>query len=180
MTILFFLAFVINELIHIALGFFQSHGDFVTSSKQILLRTVLYGVGVYIIIANKLSIYNVIIFQILLLLIFFVVAIKSIPKFEIAQIEFLFSIDNEQSLQSPYKKGDLLGCKQLRYSTFIQWGKTFLIATKQGILVRKLFPVENENQFECRAEDLSTYPSFNIDRTEIISLSIVLGVVRME
>lgn len=83
MTILFFLAFVTNELIHIALGFFQSQGDFVTSSKQILFRTVLYGVGVYIIIANKLSIYNVIIFQILLLLIFFAVAIKSIPKLEI-------------------------------------------------------------------------------------------------
>ena len=83
MTILFFLAFVTNELIHIALGFFQSQGDFVTSSKQILLRTVLYGVGAYIIIANKLSIYNVIIFQILLLLIFFAVAIKSIPKLEI-------------------------------------------------------------------------------------------------
>ena len=83
MTILFFLAFVTNEMIHIALGFFQSQGDFVTSSTQILLRTVLYGVGAYIIIANKLSIYNLIIFQILLLLIFFVVAIKSIPKFEI-------------------------------------------------------------------------------------------------
>jgi len=83
MTILFFLAFVTNELIHIALGFFQSQGDFVTSSKHILLRTVLYGVGAYIIIANKLSIYNVIIFQILLLLIFFAVAIKSIPKLEI-------------------------------------------------------------------------------------------------
>lgn len=83
MTILFFLAFVTNELIHIALGFFQSQGDFVTSSKQILLRTVLYGVGAYIIIANKLSIYNVIIFQILLLLIFFAFAIKSIPKLEI-------------------------------------------------------------------------------------------------
>lgn len=83
MTILFFLAFVTNELIHIALGFFQSQGDFVTSSKQILLRTVLYGVGAYIIIANKLSIYNVIIFQILLLLIFFAVAIKSIPKLDI-------------------------------------------------------------------------------------------------
>jgi len=109
-----------------------------------------------------------------------VIEYYTIPKFEIAQIEFLFSIDNDQSLQSPYKKGDLLGCKKLRNSTFIQWGKTFLIATKQGVLVRKLFPVENENQFECRAEDLSTYPSFNIDRTEIISLSIVLGVVRME
>lgn len=83
MTILFFLAFVTNEMIHIALGFFQSQGDFVTSSKQILLRTVLYGVGAYIIIANKLSIYNVIIFQILLLLIFFAVAIKSIPKLDI-------------------------------------------------------------------------------------------------
>lgn len=83
MTILFFLAFVTNEMIHIALGFFQSQGDFVTSSKQILLRTVLYGVGAYIIIANKLSIYNLIIYQILLLLIFFAVAIKSIPKLEI-------------------------------------------------------------------------------------------------
>ena len=86
MTILFFLAFVTNEMIHIALGFFQSQGDFVTSSKQILLRTVLYGVGAYIIIANKLSIYNLIIFQILLLLIFFAVAIKSIPKLEIELI----------------------------------------------------------------------------------------------
>ena len=111
-----------------------------------------------------------------------VIEYYTIPKFEIAQIEFLFSIDNDQSLQSPYKKGDLLGCQKTPKLHLYPMGEKLLLiaATKQGILVRKLFPVENENQFECRAEDLSTYPSFNIDRTEIISLSIVLGVVRME
>lgn len=105
----------------------------------------------------------------------------TIPKFEIAQIEFLFSIDSDQSLQSAYKKGDLLGCKLLHNTSFIQWGKTHVIATKQGIIIRKLYPVNrNKDQFECRAEDLTTYPSFNIVKTEIISLSIVHGVVRME
>ena len=45
MTALFLIGFVFNEMIHIALAYFQSRGDFVTSSKQILIRTAIYGLG---------------------------------------------------------------------------------------------------------------------------------------
>ena len=41
MTALFLMGFVFNEMIHVALAFFQAKGDFVTSSKQIFFRTVI-------------------------------------------------------------------------------------------------------------------------------------------
>ena len=47
MTALFLLGFVFNEMIHIALAYYQAKGDFVTSSKQIILRTIIYGVGAW-------------------------------------------------------------------------------------------------------------------------------------
>ena len=74
MNSLFLMGFVINELIHIALAFYQAKGDFVTSSKQIFIRTVFYGIGAWIIVTNNYSIYWVIIYQVILLFLFFVVA----------------------------------------------------------------------------------------------------------
>ena len=50
LTSLFLIGFVINELIHVALAFYQANGDFVTSSKQIAIRTILYGIGAWIIV----------------------------------------------------------------------------------------------------------------------------------
>ena len=74
--------FVFNELIHVALAFFQSRGDFVTSSKQIFVRTVLYGIGAWIIVLQGFSIILLIAFQVFMLILFFVIAHVSIPKNE--------------------------------------------------------------------------------------------------
>ena len=46
MTALFLMGFVFNEMIHVALAFFQAKGDFVTSSKQIFVRTIIYGIEI--------------------------------------------------------------------------------------------------------------------------------------
>ena len=80
MTSLFLIGFVINEMIHIALAFYQANGDFVTSSKQIATRTILYGIGAWFIVAAGYSIIWVIVYQVILLGIFFGVAHFSIPK----------------------------------------------------------------------------------------------------
>jgi O-antigen/teichoic acid export membrane protein len=80
MTALFLLGFVFNEMIHVALAYYQAKSDFVTSSKQIFLRTIIYGVGASVIVLLGFSIYSIIIFQVLTLIIFFVVAHLSIPK----------------------------------------------------------------------------------------------------
>tara|TARA_B100002052_G_C15862687_1_gene590879 strand:+ start:84 stop:1289 length:1206 start_codon:yes stop_codon:yes gene_type:complete len=83
MTILFLIGFVFNEMIHVALAYYQAKGDFVTSSKQIILRTIIYGLGAWILVMQGFSILSLIIFQVITLLIFFAVAHFSIPKNDI-------------------------------------------------------------------------------------------------
>ena len=80
MTALFLLGFIFNEMIHIALAYYQAKGDFVTSSKQIILRTIIYGVGASVLVLQDFSIYSIIIFQVLTLITFFIVEHVSIPK----------------------------------------------------------------------------------------------------
>ena len=102
-TSLLLMVFIINELLHVALAFFQARSDFVTSSKQILIRTVIYGVGAWILISQGFSIITIIIFQIINLLLFFLIANRSIPKDEII---FNFETESEvkNNLQNSGKK----------------------------------------------------------------------------
>ena len=103
MTFLFLLGFVFNEMIHVALAYFQSRGDFVTSSKQIFLRTILYGLGAWIIVIRGFSVNTLISYQVLMLFLFLLVAHKSIPTKDV-----VFNIENSKNvkneLQSSGKK----------------------------------------------------------------------------
>ena len=83
MTILFLIGFVSNEMIHVALAYYQAKGDFVTSSKQIMLRTIIYGLGAWILVTQGFSILSLIMFQVITLVSFFAVAHFSIPKNDI-------------------------------------------------------------------------------------------------
>ena len=42
LTAIFLIGFVFNEMIHIALAYFQADGNFVITSKQIIVRTIFY------------------------------------------------------------------------------------------------------------------------------------------
>lgn len=103
MTALFLVGFVFNEMIHVALAFFQAKGDFVTSSKQILLRTIIYGIGAWIIVFQGFSIITLIAFQVFMLVLFFIIANSSIPRSEIVlEIKSGKSVRND--LQKSGKK----------------------------------------------------------------------------
>ena len=103
MTALFLMGFIFNELIHVALAFFQAKGDFVTSSKQIFVRTVLYGIGAWIIVFQGFSIISLIIFQVFMLGLFFAIAHFSIPKNE-KLFETKFTPNVKNKLQKSGKK----------------------------------------------------------------------------
>ena len=83
MTSLFLVGFVFNEMIHIALAYYQAQGNFVITSKQILVRTVLYGLGAWLIVSQGFSIIWVIVYQAVILFIFFIIAHLYIPKNEL-------------------------------------------------------------------------------------------------
>ena len=103
MTFLFLLGFVFNEMIHVALAYFQSRGDFVTSSKQIFLRTILYGIGAWLIVIRGFSVNTLISYQVLMLFLFLLVAHKSIPTKDVVfKIKNSKNVKNE--LQSSGKK----------------------------------------------------------------------------
>ena len=95
MTFLFLLGFVFNEMIHVALAYFQSRGDFVTSSKQIFFRTVLYGFGAWIIVIRGFSVNTLISYQVLMLFLFLLVAHKSIPTKDV-----VFKIENSKNVKN--------------------------------------------------------------------------------
>ena len=101
MTALFLLGFIFNEMIHIALAYYQAKGDFVTSSKQIIIRTMIYGLGAWILVMQGFSIISLIIFQVMTLVTFFVVAHFSIPK---KDIKLNSNIDVRDDLQNSGKK----------------------------------------------------------------------------
>ena len=77
---IFLIGFVFNEMLHVALAYHQSKGDFVISSKQIIIRTILYGIGGWLIIYFQYSIFWIIVFQTIILIIFYFVAHRSLPS----------------------------------------------------------------------------------------------------
>ena len=102
MTSLFLIGFVFNEMVHIALAYFQSQGNFVISSKQILIRTILYGLGAWFIVFNRYPIEFVIIYQVLILFVFFLVAHYSIPTDDVGD---RISDDNQETRNELTKSG---------------------------------------------------------------------------
>ena len=103
MTVLFLIGFVFNEMIHVALSYFQAKGDFVTSSKQILIRTIIYGSGAWIIVFQGFSIFFLIVFQVFTVVSFFFVAHLSIPKNDVV-LETKTSKPVREDLQNSGKK----------------------------------------------------------------------------
>ena len=116
MTSLFLVGFVFNEMIHIALAYYQAQGNFVITSKQIILRTILYGLGAWVIVSQGFSIIWVIVYQAVVLYIFFIVAHLYIPKNE------LNNNTNKETNISPARpltKKNIIGMEKEKIKTFL-------------------------------------------------------------
>jgi phage repressor protein C with HTH and peptisase S24 domain len=103
-----------------------------------------------------------------------------VPEFEMSGCEFIIRVSGS-SMYPKYSNGDLLACKKIQAITFFQWGKVYVLDTVQGALVKRLFEdKENPDNIICQSDNKENYPAFSLPKNEIRSLSIVLGVIRME
>lgn len=102
-----------------------------------------------------------------------------IPEFIQAGAEYLIRVSGS-SMYPKYSSGDILACKRIREVTFIQWGKIYVIDSAQGAMVKRLF--EDKDHADCIVckSDNEKYLPFQLPKSEIRSLSIVIGVVRLE
>ena len=102
-----------------------------------------------------------------------------VPEFERSGAEFLIRVSGS-SMYPKYSSGDILACKKIKDIVFFQWGKVYVIDSSQGQMVKRIFEHENPDIILLVSDNKEKYPPFPIPRNEIRSLSIVLGVIRME
>lgn len=102
-----------------------------------------------------------------------------IPEFEQRGAEFIIRVSGS-SMYPKYSNGDLLGCKKIENILFFQWGKIYVLDTSQGTLVKRVYQHENDDFVKLVSDNKDVYPPFAIPKSDIRSLSIVVGVVRLE
>lgn len=84
------------------------------------------------------------------------------------------------SMYPKYSSGDIIACKVINESRFIQWNKVHVVATReQGLLIKRLMPSEDETCITA-VSDNEKYPPFDIPKDEIYGIAIVLGAVKLE
>jgi len=100
-----------------------------------------------------------------------------IPVFRNAQ--FLIRIAGS-SMIPKYSSGDIVACKKLSLNDiFFQWNKVYVLDTDQGALIKRIKPGSDKQHIKCVSEN-SNYDPFELSLTQIHSLALVIGVVRLE
>lgn len=100
-----------------------------------------------------------------------------IPVFKGA--DFLINIKG-LSMYPKYSPGDIVACKKVPLSgLFFQWGKVYVIDTNQGAIIKKVKPAETSDHIKIVSEN-PDYDPFELNVSDIHSIALVIGVVRLE
>ena len=101
---------------------------------------------------------------------------EQIPRINIfPEYDFTIIIKGN-SMEPKYEGGDEVACKRIDSTSFIQWGKVHVLDTAQGILIKRTY--EDGEKIRCVSYN-PEYPDFSIDKNEIYSMSLVVGLVRL-
>lgn len=99
-----------------------------------------------------------------------------IPTFKGA--DFLIAVKGS-SMYPKYNSGDIVACKKMPLDTFFQWNKVYVLDTIQGALIKRVKKGIDE-QHVLIVSDNPAYEPFDLHRSEIRALALVLGVIRLE
>lgn len=102
-----------------------------------------------------------------------------IPDFANLNVEYMIRVSGS-SMYPKYSNGDILACRRVHDVLFFQWGKIYVIDSSQGALVKRVFQDEDPDRILLVSYNRENYPPFSIPKSDIRSLSIVVGVIRLE
>lgn len=102
-----------------------------------------------------------------------------VPEFANLNVEYMIRVSGS-SMYPKYSNGDILACRRIQDILFFQWGKIYVIDSSQGALVKRVFEDEDPERILLVSDNKEKYPPFSIPKSDIRSVSIVLGVIRLE
>lgn len=102
-----------------------------------------------------------------------------IPLFEGIQIDFMIPVRGS-SMYPKYSSGDVVACRLVTELLFIQWNKVYVIDSKsQGVIMKRLKKSQNPDFILCKSDN-KDYDEFEIPRSDIRNMALVVGVIRLE
>lgn len=109
--------------------------------------------------------------------------VKDCPLYAVPDIktsaDFLIKVGGD-SMYPTYQEGDLLVCKMLNEVLFFQWGKTYVVDTSQGVMVKNIYEdAENKDNILLVSENKEKYPPFSVPRSDIRKIALVVGSMRI-
>lgn len=100
-----------------------------------------------------------------------------VPTFKGA--DYLISVKGS-SMYPKYNSGDIVACKKLNINDiFFQWNKVYVLDTEQGALIKRVCKAKDDKHILC-VSDNNNYGSFELHRSKINAIAIVMGVIRLE
>lgn len=102
-----------------------------------------------------------------------------IPKFDSFKADFMIEVEG-MSMYPRFQPGDIVACKMISENAFIQWGRVYVVATKeQGIIIKRIQKGAEKEYLEMVSEN-PQYESFQVHRSEIESIALVIGSIKIE
>ena len=100
-----------------------------------------------------------------------------VPMF--SEADFLISVKGS-SMIPKYNSGDLVACKKLPLNDlFFQWNKVYVIDTAQGPIVKRVKKGEDDDHVSIVSDNIQ-YDAFQLHKSQIRSIALVVGVIRQE
>ena len=100
-----------------------------------------------------------------------------VPDFE--KIDFMIRVKGS-SMYPKYNSGDVVACRKISQESYIQWNKTHVIGTlEQGIMVKRIRQSKEPGSYLI-VSDNPSYEPFDLPKSDVTGLAIVVGTIRLE
>lgn len=93
---------------------------------------------------------------------------RGIPKYDFTMIV------KGNSMEPKYEGGDEIACKKVE--NIIEWGKVYVLATRDGAVIKRLYPAKNG--FRCVSYN-EEYPDFIVEEGDVLGKYRVVGLIRV-
>jgi SOS-response transcriptional repressor LexA len=98
---------------------------------------------------------------------------------EFRDADFLIRVKGD-SMSPKFNGGDIVACKKIKEMTFFQWNRIYVIYTEsQGILIKRVMPSDDDSSITL-VSDNKAYQPFNVPKSEISAIALVLGAIILE
>lgn len=99
-----------------------------------------------------------------------------IPDFK--EADFLISVAGD-SMNPTFMSGDVLAVRKVPMGgIWFEWGRAYVIATRQGCIVKRILPSDKEGYVRIVSDNKDNYPPFLLPHEEINGVAVVLGIIR--